>query len=342
VAPSRTHLLAPPERRGSGRPSEESSALLFEGDGARPVADWTERIPRLRRNSIFWVDLVAPAREDIERLAEQLELSPETVEHVASAEDGPGLGDHGRYLEVTALAPRGEGTRELTRVVCLVGERWVVTAHDGALDALDTFRERTQGSADVGRLEGLEFLATLLEWVLASYLTAFEEIELELERIDTLAMRNELDSPEDVLERLVVLRREIGQLRRALVSHRETILALTRPELESIASSRSAERFSALRERLEEGVQAARDSRDSAVGSFDVLIATTGQRTNEIVKVLTLASVLLLPGALVAAILGMNFQLGVFESTAYFWVVLAGIATIAGLTLAAARVRHWI
>ena len=73
-----------------------------------------------------------------------------------------------------------------------------------------------------------------------------------------------------------------------------------------------------------------------------MLIATTGQRTNEIVKVLTLASVLLLPGALVAAILGMNFRLGVFESTTYFWVVLAGIGAIAALTLVAARVRHWI
>ena len=43
-------------------------------------------------------------------------------------------------------------------------------------------------------------------------------------------------------------------------------------------------------------MQAARDSRDSIVGSFDVLIAHTGYRTNEIMKVLTLASVLLAAG----------------------------------------------
>ena len=42
--------------------------------------------------------------------------------------------------------------------------------------------------------------------------------------------------------------REIGRLRRALTSHREPILALTRPELEAIASSDSAERFSVLRD----------------------------------------------------------------------------------------------
>ena len=95
---------------------------------------------------------------------------------------------------------------------------------------------------------------------------------------------------------LVEMRREVGRLRRALVSHREVVLALTRPELEAIASSDSAERFTSLRDRLEEAVQASRDTRESIVGSFDVLLASTGQRTNEIMKVLTLASVLLLPG----------------------------------------------
>ena len=42
-------------------------------------------------------------------------------------------------------------------------------------------------------------------------------------------------------------------------------------------------------------MQEARDAREAIVGSFDVLIARGGHRTNEIMKVLTLASVILLP-----------------------------------------------
>ena len=59
-------------------------------------------------------------------------------------------------------------------------------------------------------------------------------------------------------------------------------------------------------------------------------------------KVLTLASVLLLPGALVAGVLGMNFRVGLFEHSNLFWVVLALIALFALATLAAARARRWI
>ena len=155
-------------------------------------------------------------------------------------------------------------------------------------------------------------------------------------------MAGKVESTDEVLAELVEMRREVGRLRRALVSHREVVLALTRPELEAIASSDSAARFAALRERLEEAVQASRDTRESIVGSFDVLLASTGQRTNEIMKVLTLASVLLLPGSLIAGVMGMNFKVAIFETAWYFWIVVSLIAVVVIATLAVARVREWI
>ena len=95
-------------------------------------------------------------------------------------------------------------------------------------------------------------------------------------------------------------------------------------------------------DRYESTLQGARDARESIVGSFDVLIARTGHRTNEIVKVLTLASMIFLPGALVAGIMGMNFKVGLFEHAALFWVVVLVIALIAAVTLAVAKLRDWI
>lgn len=89
-------------------------------------------------------------------------------------------------------------------------------------------------------------------------------------------------------------------------------------------------------------MQASRDVRQSIVGSFDVVIATTGQRTNEVMKVLTLAFVLLLPGALIAGILGMNFTLPVFDNDTNFWLVLAAIGLLAAITLVLARARRWV
>jgi Mg2+ and Co2+ transporter CorA len=59
-------------------------------------------------------------------------------------------------------------------------------------------------------------------------------------------------------------------------------------------------------------------------------------------KVLTLTSVILLPGALIAGLMGMNFKVGVFEDSWMFYVVLAVVLALAPLTVAIAKMRDWI
>jgi magnesium transporter len=316
-----------------------ATALLFDRDRVDEV-DWRDSVPKVGRSALLWIDLEKLTDEDVESLVDAFDLDRDTADDLRGEPTDPRLVDHGAYLHVTVIGLSDE--RDAVRVDCLVSERWLVTIHDGPVEVVDRFGELAEGSGSVGMLDGLSFLANLLEWALASYFDAFEALEQDLEDIDAKAMSGTVSSTDGVLSGLVDMRREVGRLRRALVSHREVVLALTRPELEAIASSDSAERFTSLRDRLEEAVQASRDTRESIVGSFDVLLASTGQRTNEIMKVLTLASVLLLPGALIAGVMGMNFEVGIFETAAYFWVVIAIIAVIAVVTLAVARVREWI
>jgi Mg2+ and Co2+ transporter CorA len=62
------------------------------------------------------------------------------------------------------------------------------------------------------------------------------------------------------------------------------------------------------------------------------VIARTEHRTNEIMTVLALTSILLLPDALIAGLIGMNvnFRANVFASSVLFWVVVAVIVLLAG------------
>jgi Mg2+ and Co2+ transporter CorA len=216
-----------------------------------------------------------------------------------------------------------------------------VTVRDGPVKVVDELREQAGGAGDVGRLDGLDFLADLLTWILEGYLRAFEAIDMELEDLDGEAMRGQA-SHERSLSRLVGIRAEIGQLRRTLVAHRGVLLALTRPELGGISTAESAERFQALLDRLAEVNQGAQNSRESVVGSFDVLMTQVAQRTNEIMKTLTIVSLLLLPGTLIAGVLGMNFKVGIFAHPDFFWVALAVMLAVALATLVVVRSRRWI
>lgn len=317
-----------------------SQAILFEGQQTEVLTDLSARPRRLGGSKLLWVDLDGTGDDQVGKVVESFDLERETHEFLTTPRDHAGFKDYGRYLHLTTYAPRDDDQGRLHALECVVGPHWVITAHDLPIPVLDDFAARVSGSGDTGSLDGPGFLAALLEWVLGSYTRAFEQIEQDLEDFDVQAMRGQ--GSDDDIETLVHMRRQIGVLRRALAAHRFALVALTHPELEALGDNSSGERFTTLYKRFEATVQEARDGRESVVGSFDVLIARAGHRTNRIMKVLTLVSVILLPGTLVAGVMGMNFRVGLFEREWLFWVILAGMAAMAPLAVAVARSRKWI
>jgi magnesium transporter len=317
-----------------------SDAILFDSHEVDHLDDLDKRPRRLRTTQLLWVDLHRDSELDTSDVAKAFNLHETTARCLSSPHERPVFFDYGHYIHITTYAPREDEQGELHAVECAVGENWVVTAHDEPIAVLEEFADRVSGSGDTGTLDGPSFLAALLEWVLGSYSAAFERMEEQLEEFDAKAMRG--DGSDDDIEALVAMRRQVGKLRRALASHRSALVALTHPELVLLGNDRSGERFESLYKRYEATVQEAREAREVIVGSFDVHIARGGHHTNEIMKVLTLTSVILLPGALLAGVMGMNFQVGIFDHEALFWVVLAVIIAVAPITLVVAKLRKWI
>ena len=317
------------------------STILFDRDEVDHLDDLPDRPERLNGSKLLWVDIDRRSPESATKIARAFQLEDATRDRLASSSGKAVFDDYGRYIHVTTYSPCEDEEEELTALECVVGKNWVITAHDRPVAVLREFAERVSGSGDTGVLDGPAFLATLLEWVLGAYSGAFERLEERLEEFDVQAMRGRGSAERDI-EQLVGMRREVGVLRRALAAHRSALTALTHPELEALGNDASGERFQSLLRRFEATVQEARDARETIVGSFDVLIARTGHRTNDIMKILTLTSVILLPGALIAGVMGMNFKVGFFESSWLFYLVLAVIVAIAPLTIGMAKRRDWI
>jgi magnesium transporter len=328
---------APPEH---DRRDSAVRTILFDRDRVDHLDELPEQPERVKGSKLLWVDIDRQNCETAE-VVSAFELDQATYDRLASPSEHAFFRDFDRYIHVTTYSPSEEDEGELMPLECIVGKNWVITAHDETIPVLEEFAERASGSGNTGVLDGPAFLATLLEWVLSAYSAAFERLEQRLEEFDVQAMRGQ-GSAEDDIEQLVGMRREVGVLRRALAAHRSALTALTHPELEALGNDASGERFHSLLTRFEATVQEARDAREAIVGSFDVLIARTGHRTNSIMKILTLTSVILLPGALIAGVMGMNFKVGLFQSTWLFYVVLFAIVAIAAFTLTMAKLRDWI
>ena len=220
------------------------SAILFDRDQVDHLDDLSDRPGRLRGSKLLWVDLHDGSEFSAAEVAEELDLRRETRRCLATPNEKACFNDYGRYIHITTYAPHEDEEGELHAVECVVGENWVVTAHDRPIPVLDEFADRVSGSGDTGSLDGPSFLAALLEWVLGAYTAAFERIEQRLEEFDVHAMRGE--GADKDIELLIDMRREVGSLRRALAAHRSALVALTHPELEALGNKGSGERFESL------------------------------------------------------------------------------------------------
>ncbi len=317
--------------------------FVFDEHESRREEDLPEALEGLGDDAMLWIALRDPTEEEVAAVQEALGLTDEQAQRLLEQPSQASLADAGEHMHVTLYAATSEqGAPVLRPLECVLGPNWVVTAHEAEIEVLEEFRERAEGGGQVGALDSPSFAAAAVEWVVTSYFRAFEAIESELEELDAKVMSDVPKNVSEDLGRLVELRRSIGTLRRALSPHREVVVALAHPELDLLSTETSAERFAALESRVAQAVDAAREAKESTRGSFDLLVARIGQRTNDVMKVLTLVTVILLPSTVLAGIMGMNFQVGLFDLVWMFWAVIAAMLGIAVLVLSVARGRRWI
>jgi len=321
------------------------TAYLFDREHGREVEDWAACFDCLGDDQVLWIDVMAPSAEVSRELKSVFGLRIEP--NSSAAGRTAGLTQEDDYLAVTAVAisdKERDIERERVVVDCFVGRNWLLTIHGADVAIIDDFRETASGDGELGALDAPSFLADLLEWVVGSYLRAFDEIEAELEDFDIDALTAANRDTDTRIKLLIEARRRVGNLRRSLAPHRDVFATLSHSEFDPLSSEKSSERFVELTSRLDSALVCARDVKDAIASSFDVLIVRTEHRTNEIVKVLTLVSILLLPGALLAGIAGMNvnLKLDVFVNSPLFWLVTTAVIAIATTSLIVARARDWI
>jgi magnesium transporter len=182
------------------------------------------------------------------------------------------------------------------------------------------------------------FAAGILDSILTAYFRQIESIEREIDRLDDIAVRRRADG--SFLTAVLVIRRRIALLRRALAPNREALVPLERPDF-GLRSDLGV-LWPGLVQRLERAIDGVENARELLVGSFDLYLGQASQRTNDVMKTLTIISAVALPAIVLAGVMGMNFKPAFFDEPANFFVVVGAMVALSILILAVARWRAWI
>ena len=315
-------------------------AVLYDAKGDDRAVDLdTEKTPKVDRPRLLWIDNDNRDLADLAKAAAAVGLESEGLRRLAR-EDRTArllrLPDR-VVLTLGTVDPKDKEARR-RELDIVVGVNHVITVHDEPLATVDAFRAEIDQEEELGRLDAAAFVAGLIDTALSAFFQQIEAIERDIDALDELAVRSH--GGESFLATVVILRRRIARLRRVLAPNREALLPLERPDFELRTDLGPV--WPGIVQRLERAIDGVENARELLVGSFDLYLGRASQRTNDVMKALTLLSAIALPGVVVAGVMGMNFKASIFEDPNNFYLVIGAMITFSLAILGVARWRRWI
>ncbi len=315
-------------------------AILYDAKGEdREVDLKAGEGVRFDHDRLLWIDVDDRDPADLATAAAAVGLEPEgliRLSHVDRRVRILRLPDR-VVLTLGAVEP-DDAAVDRHELDLVLGANHIITVHDGPLTALDTYRTEIGNEEQLGRLDASAFTAGLIDALFGAFFQQIESIERDIDALDELAIRADADAA--FLDRVLVLRRRIARLRRVLAPNREALMPLERPDFELRTDLGPV--WPGIVQRLERAIDGLENTRELLVGSFDLYLGRASQRTNDVMKALTLLSAVALPGVVVAGVMGMNFQPAFFNDPNNFFVVVAAMVVFSLAIVVVARVRHWV
>ncbi len=314
---------------------------------AEPQGERTPNVETIDGQGLRWVNIERPGRLEMGWLEERFDFHPLDLEDVLSRNQRPKIDEYDAYLFIVLHFPvfdRAAGRLNAGELDIFVGRDFLVTIPNQPLQPVEYLFERCRAKEELREQHFSKGSGYLLYRIVDD---SFDYCFPMLRKIG-----NKLDAVEDEIfeGRSEEVVRDISNVKQEIINFRKVI----RPQrtvlrdLENLKSRFLApeldlelyfddigdahERIWDILENYKEVVEALEDTNESFIS----------HRVNDILRVLTSISVVVLPLTLIASIWGMNVGVPGEGDTATFWLVIAAMLALLVGMLTYFRRRGWL
>jgi magnesium transporter len=291
-------------------------------DGSLPFKD---------QSTVTWVDVEGIHQVKIlEKLVECCGLHPLVVEDILNMEERPKMEDFTDYILIILKVSchydnRGNGI-ETEQISLVLGPNFVVSFQEREGDVFCPIREQIRNNRGRIRKSGADYLAyALVDSVVDTYFTVLEELGETMETLEEEVATNPVPQ---TLQIIHDLKREMILLRKSVWPFREIVGRLERGESPLIREPTTIF-FSDVHDHAIEVIDTVETFRDMLSSMLDIYLSSVSNKTNEVMKVLTIIATIFIPLTFITGIYGMNFkymsELGWRWGYPMVWLVMIGI-----------------
>ncbi len=283
------------------------------------------------------------ADPELDRLAEKYHLHPLHIEDCRTEGEGVKSEVTSGYIFTllrTFDLPRPSADPVHSPICMFVGCDFAIVIADRGKPAVAQVLVRVQEEKEdcaPGRI-----LYLIFDSVVDTYFNALNPID---ERVEELEERVLNPRPE-LLRAIFRVKRHLVAFRRLLIHTRDASMHLQRdpsPVLRQVIDGEHQVYLRDLYDHLARLIDSVESERDLLSNALDIYVSSLANRTNEVMKVLTVLSTIALPALVMSSIYGMNLKGLPFVDSPHAAAIVAGVtAAITALLLVAARMLRWL
>ena len=292
----------------------------------------------------LWVDLVQPTADEGEKvLTQTFRFHPLSIEDALSDIHYPKIESYDRYLYVILHGIDfrvQEHWFATLDVDFFLADNYLVTVHDGQSRSIQKLKELCQQHTRILEEGPVALMHRIVDSMVDNYEPELDELEREMDELEEQAV---LGGSNNLMRPILEVKRDLSALRRVLVPQRDAIGRLARREF-PIISNEMAYRFRDVYDHLMRYADEVTMFQDRMTGVLEGYLSAISNRLNQVMKVLTVVSTILLPMTVLAGLWGMNVMLPQFAGgpTAQFWWIVGILGALTVVMLAFFRSKHWI
>lgn len=257
---------------------------------------------------LLWLDLVNPGKGEMDILEKVFELHPLTLEDCINTITRPKIEQFEKYtfivMHAAATTPRAQRIRTIELNICL-GKNFIITIHQEAIKGVGTAIERTQKNPSTMSKGSDTLLHLVVDSLVDNFIPVLDVMDYKISNIETQVLTN---PTQKTLNNIFAAKKDILYLRRFIGPQREAVNILSKENFQFINPKRRVY-FRDVYDNMIFINDTIDTYRDVINGAFDAYLSTISNRTNDIMKVLTIIATIMMPLTLITGIYGMNFRI---------------------------------
>ena len=289
----------------------ETSAKLIENQS---------RVKPPGPGEICWIDLQQYQPEELHALGDAMGFHQLAIADCEHPIERAKLDDYEKYLFIVMhsmnLNVNGRRGIQSVELDSFLGEKYLVTVHQEPIPAIDALIKRAATDASCGA-RGADFLFYLiLDALVDEAFPIVDKLSDQIEDVETAILRR---SEPGQLAQLMRLKRLLIAMRRVLSPERDVLAMMIRrgdPRLQD----RTAIYFRDVYDHVVRAYEQIDVERDLLGNAMDAYMSMNAQRSNVIMKQLTLLASIFLPLTFLTGFFGQNFSALPFDSRSLFYI----------------------